>query len=50
MLFDAITMVEAGAKEISNTEMVDALKYAHGLIVTLCEAQKDYIAAYKKAF
>ncbi len=47
---DAITMVEAGAKEISNTEMVDALAYAHTLIKTLCEAQLDYIADYKKAF
>ena len=47
---DAITMVEAGAKEISNDEMVDALAYAHTLVKTLCEAQLDYIAEYKKSF
>ena len=47
---DAITMVEAGAKEISNDEMIDALAYAHTLVKTLCEAQLDYIADYKKSF
>lgn len=47
---DAITMVEAGANQISNTEMLEALSYAHGLIQELCKAQLDYIADYEKQF
>lgn len=47
---DAITMVEAGANEVTNEQMLTALEYAHGLIKELCNAQLDFIAAYKKQF
>ncbi len=47
---DAITMVEAGANQVTNTEMLAALTYAHTLIKQLCEAQIDFTAQYKKQF
>lgn len=47
---DAITMVEAGANEVSNKQMLDALSYAHELIKELCNAQLDFIANYEKQF
>lgn len=47
---DAITMVEAGANEISEQEMLDALVYAHKIIVELCNAQNDFIEKYEKRF
>ena len=43
---DAITMVEAGANEVSNTEMLDALSYAHNLVVEMCNAQLDFLKAF----
>ncbi|MFH0834442.1 MAG: polyribonucleotide nucleotidyltransferase [Patescibacteria group bacterium] len=36
---DAITMVEAGAKEISNEKMLEALNLAHAEIKKICELQ-----------
>ncbi len=47
---DAITMVEAWAKEVSDQEMLDALKYSHKIIKDICEAQKDFIKLYEKEF
>ena len=41
---DAITMVEAGAEEISEAKMVDALMLAHAEIKKLSPALKNYAA------
>jgi polyribonucleotide nucleotidyltransferase len=38
---DAILMVEAGANEISEAEMLDALDIAHGEIKKICAAQRE---------
>src|SRR5881227_1738447 len=38
---DAILMVEAGAKEVSEAEILDALDIAHAEIKKLCEAQRE---------
>src|SRR5215211_1529499 len=38
---EAILMVEAGAKEVSEAEILDALDIAHGAIKKLCAAQAD---------
>jgi polyribonucleotide nucleotidyltransferase len=38
---DAILMVEAGAREISEAEILDALDIAHGEIKKLCAAQHE---------
>src|SRR5213080_4581046 len=38
---EAILMVEAGAKEVSEQEILDALDIAHGEIKKLCEAQEE---------
>ncbi|MEX2024805.1 MAG: polyribonucleotide nucleotidyltransferase [Thermoleophilaceae bacterium] len=38
---DAILMVEAGADEISEAEILDALDIAHGEIKKLCAAQRE---------
>ena len=38
---DAITMVEAGAKEVSEDVMLQAFDAAHAAIKTLCQAQLD---------
>src|SRR5829696_3358240 len=38
---EAILMVEAGAKEVSEAEILDALDIAHGAIKKLCAAQAE---------
>ncbi|MBN1570396.1 MAG: polyribonucleotide nucleotidyltransferase [Acidobacteria bacterium] len=38
---EAIVMVEAGANEISEEQMVEALDFAHGIIRKLIDLQKD---------
>jgi polyribonucleotide nucleotidyltransferase len=38
---EALTMVEAGANEIPEEKILEALELAHGEIVKLCEAQED---------
>src|ERR687893_91988 len=38
---EAILMVEAGAKEVSEAEILDALDIAHGEIRKLCQAQRE---------
>lgn len=47
---DAITMVEAGANEVTNEQMLAALDHAHSLVKDLCNAQLDFIADYEKQF
>lgn len=47
---DAITMVEAWAKQVSDEEMLKGLEYAHNLIKELCNAQNDFIIEYKNIF
>ena len=50
---DAILMVEAGANEIPEAEILDALDIAHAAIKKLCELQRDLAAKVgkqKKAF
>jgi polyribonucleotide nucleotidyltransferase len=41
---DAILMVEAGANEISEAEILDALDIAHGEIKKICAAQRELAA------
>jgi polyribonucleotide nucleotidyltransferase len=41
---DAIVMVEAGANEISEDQMVEALDFAHGIIRKLIDLQKQLYA------
>jgi len=38
---DALTMVEAGADQVPEDTILEALELAHGEIVKLCEAQED---------
>ena len=38
---DALTMVEAGAEEIPEETILEALELAHGEITKICEAQED---------
>ncbi len=45
---DAIMMVEAGAKEVSEELMVDALAYGQSWIAKLCEFEEQIIAAVGK--
>lgn len=40
---DAITMVEAGAKEVPEEKMLEALDFAHEQIKKLCQAQLDLV-------
>ena len=47
---DAITMVEAWAKEVSDEEMVKALEKSHEIIKAICEAQNDFLNDYKIEF
>lgn len=47
---DAITMVEAGAKEASEADMLALLAYAHTLIKEMCHAQNDFMALCKATY
>src|SRR6516225_5709370 len=46
---EAILMVEAGAREIPEAEILDALDIAHGEIRKLCALQRELAAAVGKA-
>jgi polyribonucleotide nucleotidyltransferase len=46
---DAIVMVEAGAKEVSETVMVEALMFGHNEIKKLCALQKEVKESIGKA-
>ncbi|MDQ3194273.1 MAG: polyribonucleotide nucleotidyltransferase [Bacteroidota bacterium] len=39
---DSIMMVEGGAREISEEEFLDAIKFAHKSIAEICEFQKEF--------
>ena len=41
---DAINMVEAGAKEVTEEDMLEALMFGHEAIKELCEFQKQIVA------
>ncbi len=45
---DAICMVEAGAKQVSEKEMLEALMFGHEHIKKLCEFQEEIIKAVGK--
>ncbi len=45
---NAINMVEAGAKEVSEEDMLQALQIGHDAIKELCEIQEEVIAACAK--
>lgn len=45
---DAINMVEAGAQELSEDEMLEALMFGHEAIKELCRIQEEVIAACAK--
>jgi len=47
---DAITMVEAEGKEVSNEEMLKTLEYGHARIKEICDAQLDFISDFKNQF
>ncbi len=47
---DALTMVEAWAKEVSDEEMVKALDYSHSIIKEICKAQNDFVENFEKQF
>ncbi len=46
---DAINMVEAGAQEVSEEEMIEALQFGHERIKELCAIEEEVIAACAKA-
>lgn len=41
---DAIYMIEAGAQEVSEEEMLDALMFAQKVLGEFCEAQNEFLA------
>lgn len=47
---DAITMVEADAKEATDKEMLDILEYSHCLIKEICNAQSEFLAEAKALY
>ena len=46
---DGLTMVEAGADEVPEERLLEALELAHGEIVKLCEAQEELRRAGRQA-
>lgn len=47
---DALTMIEAWAKEVSDQIMLDAIAYSHEIIKQICEVQWDFVQAYEERF
>jgi len=47
---DAITMIEAGAKEVSDELMLDAIEYSHNIIKEISDVQLDFVSEYEKQF
>lgn len=47
---DAITMVEASGKQVSNEVMLETLQRAHEIIIELCQAQENYLNVYGQTF
>jgi polyribonucleotide nucleotidyltransferase len=44
---DAITMVESQAQEVDEATMLAAFTFAHGCIREICQAQRDFLEAYR---
>ena len=44
---DAVTMVEAGANEISEEIMLEAIMFGHGKIKEMCEEQEKFISQFE---
>jgi polyribonucleotide nucleotidyltransferase len=44
---DAVTMIEAGAKEVSSEKMLEALELAHKYIKEICELQEKLVEMVK---
>ncbi len=42
---DGIVMVESGAKECSEEQVVDAIEFAHGEIKKICAGIEDLVSA-----
>lgn len=47
---DAITMIEAGGKEVSDELMLEAIAYSHNIIKEICKVQQDFIKEYEAQF
>jgi polyribonucleotide nucleotidyltransferase len=47
---DAITMVEADGKEVSEAEMLKTLEKAHEIIKEICNAQLDFMKVFETQF
>lgn len=47
---DAITMIEAGWKEVSDELMLEAIEYSHNIIKEICAVQDDFVTEYEKQF
>lgn len=45
---DSIAMVEGEAKEISEAELLEAIKFAHGYIIELCKFQSEFAETISK--
>lgn len=47
---DAITMIEAGGKEVSDELMLEAIEYSHNIIKEICAVQDDFVKEYEARF
>lgn len=47
---DAITMIEAGGKEVSDELMLKAIEYSHNIIKEICNVQLEFIKEYEVHF
>ncbi len=45
---DSIAMVEGEAKEISEAELLEAIKFAHGYLIELCKFQSEFAKTISK--
>jgi len=43
-------MVEAGANEVGDADMLAGLEFAHNIVKDICNAQIDFIKDYKEQF
>jgi polyribonucleotide nucleotidyltransferase len=47
---DAITMIEAGGKEVSDELMLEAIAHSHDIIKEICTVQQEFIKEYETQF
>ena len=47
---DAITMVESQGKEVDESTMIRAFEFAHALVRTMIQAQRDFVALYAQSY